>query len=107
MTLREIQDHDAFIAAVRAGTLADRVIQGVFVGGIDLADCDVHGAVFVGCTVSTSTHIHLIEHGALVFPVLSGLPLPHLPYLHPQVRGAWYPSSNRASEALRTRSHAT
>jgi len=26
MTLREIQDHDTFMAAVRAGTLADRVI---------------------------------------------------------------------------------
>lgn len=74
MTLREIQDHDAFIAAVRAGTLADRVVQGVDIGGIDLVDCDVHGAVFVGCTLTTSTHIHLIEHGALVFPVLTGLP---------------------------------
>jgi predicted Rossmann-fold nucleotide-binding protein len=74
MTLREIQDHDAFMAAVRAGTLADRVIQGVDVGHLDLADCDVHGAVFVGCTLSTALHVHLVERGALVFPRLPALP---------------------------------
>ncbi|NVJ16468.1 hypothetical protein [Myxococcus sp. AM010] len=82
----EIESIEAFERHLAAGAgFANVIIQGLDLRGYTqaLASAELVGAVFLGCVLEKDALKATVEHGAMVFPPISGVP--YQPY-----RGALY-----------------
>ncbi|NUT33013.1 MAG: hypothetical protein HOV79_08060 [Hamadaea sp.] len=75
----EVESHEELRLHLDRGTLAALTLQGLDVSGVDFAEIEVEGSLFVGCTLTPEQVLHLVKRGAHVVPVFPDTPFPTQP----------------------------
>ncbi|GAA0724622.1 hypothetical protein Drose_37935 [Dactylosporangium roseum] len=76
----EIESPAELLFHVRAGSLANKTVQGLDLAAVDLSTVDVRDTLFIGCHFSElTTVVDLLLRGSVVVPEFAGPPYPTHP----------------------------
>jgi predicted Rossmann-fold nucleotide-binding protein len=75
----EVESLDALDQHLAVASLTGVALQGIDLTGVDLSGITVRGALFIGCAMTTTQAVDLVQRGALVVPRFTDLPYPTEP----------------------------